>query len=152
LRLSLALLALVALLAGGAFVAGGFSGGEARESEGPPAPPAAVTVTFDFLDTPNMVYLCWVHDGGDVNFFDVQTVLATAEGPHEEIRYGVKVSDCDGATGTSVYLWDAGPYHFGVRACNNAGCSDWKAAGDEERYWFEIPCSDPAGDACGRPR
>jgi hypothetical protein len=99
-----------------------------------------------------MVYLCWVHDGGDVNFFDVQTVLATAEGPHEEIRYGVKVSDCDGATGTSVYLCDAGPYHFGVRACNNAGCSDWKAAGDEERYWFEIPCSDPAGDACGRPR
>jgi hypothetical protein len=68
------------------------------------------------------------------------------------VRYGVTERDCSGATGASLYMFEPGLYHYAVRACNNTGCSEWQDAYDEARYWFTIPCADPGGDACARPR
>ncbi|HXH22824.1 MAG TPA: hypothetical protein VNN10_12430, partial [Dehalococcoidia bacterium] len=118
----------------------------------PPAPPPEVTLTFNFLGSPNLVFVCWVPSGQDANFTDVKTVIREGEQVREEVRYGVKESDCGGAAGASLYMWQPGFYHYAVRACNNAGCSQWRDAYDDARYWFTIPCADASGAACARRR
>jgi hypothetical protein len=116
----------------------------------PPPPPQDVSVSFNFQDGPNLVFLCWADQSDAVNFYDVGLEVFGGGQPRQEVRYGVTTFPCAGGLGTGEYLFSPDLYHFAVRACNNAGCSDWADGSPPERYWFSIPCSDPTGDACAR--
>jgi hypothetical protein len=116
----------------------------------PPPPPEDVTVTFNFLNGPNLVYLCWNHYEEDVTFFDVKVEAWDGGGARPEVRYGVNPTDCSGAYGNGQYMWQPGIYHFAVRACNNGGCSAWADATDGAFYWHAVPCTDGTGQACVR--
>jgi hypothetical protein len=131
-------------------LANGFSS-EALEHEDPPSAPGNVTVTFGFLGGPSLIFLCWTPPPGEVTFYDVEIRAFNNGNPMDEVRYGLRTTDCGGAIGAGQYMWEQGLFHFAVRACNNGGCSGWADATGAERYWFEVPCSDPSGDACTRP-
>ena len=151
-RFPLLLAATGFLLVTAAIAVAGLRRGEARETEQPPPPPSSVTTTFNFFGLPNLAYVCWGGAAADTTFVDIRLIIVSGEVKRDDVRYGVPESDCGGSRGASVYTWHAGLHHFAVRACNNAGCSEWADAGVEERYWFEMPCSDPSGAACARPR
>ncbi len=146
---ALGLLFLGAVVAVSGFRAGGDASGKAKQP--PPAPPRDVSVTFAFQGGPNLVFLCWSHEGADVNFYDVRVSSFNGGSPIEEVRYGVTLSTCGPAIGTGEYMWKADLFHFAVRACNNAGCSAWTDASGPDAYWHSIPCSDPSGSRCKRP-
>lgn len=145
----LALIASALVLAAFAFVASGFRA-QAPLRLRPPSPPREVGVSFNFLGGPNLVFLCWTHEGQDVKFYDVQVRAFNNGQPREEVRYGVTTSECSGATGNGQYMWSPDLYHYAVRACNNAGCSAWADASEGDSYWHQVPCTDPSGAACAR--
>jgi len=98
------------------------------------------------------VFLCWGPPAGaEVKFYDVRVTAWNGGDLRPEVRYGVSASDCSGALGVGEYMWKPDLYHFAVRACNNAGCSDWADASGLERYWFQVPCPDPSGGSCAHP-
>jgi hypothetical protein len=135
-----------------ALVFAGFDlNGKAEQREQTPPPPESVSVTFNFQDGPNLVFLCWGGSGARVNFYDVQVQSWNEGQPRADVRYGVTTSPCGSALGTGEYMFEPGLYHFAVRACNNAGCSDWAEASPPERYWASVPCNDATGDRCVRP-